>query len=221
MPQPLEFKLTVTRPGPAVGFWDAFASTVGRLIVPAAGQTTLEEADTDISNSVRHIAFTEECSGEALPEEKMLTAQFSAAGWADIRGEVRETYAGVKDEIVLSGFAATAPLRPKPLTAAAPIFRYKPRPDEERLVPIAGAELEIDADAASAAVTLERWLLTPQMEVAGIVAGDIADLLNDIMRAFEDLRRQAPGGDPRMDIIIPTTNLIPSLEQLLNEFRLK
>src|SRR6185295_8757664 len=127
MPQPLEFKLAVTRPGPAVGVWDAFASTVGRLIVPAAGQTTLEKPDEDISNSERHVAFTEECSGDPLENERMLTPQFSAAGWADIRPEVRKVYAGVKDEIVASGFVATVPLKPKPLNIAQAIFRYQPR----------------------------------------------------------------------------------------------
>ncbi len=221
MPQPLEFKLTVTAPGPALGFWDAFASTVGRLLVPAAGQTSLEEADSDISNSVRHVAFTEECSGDALPDERMLTPQFSAAGWPDIRGEVRQTYAGVKDEIVRSGFAATAPLRPKPLTIPTPLFRYRPRPDDDRLVPIAGVEIEVDADSATATATLERWLLTPAMEVAGLVSGDIADLLDDLYKAFEDLKRSAPGREPALAIVIPTTNLVPALEQLLTEFRSK
>src|SRR6185295_10585299 len=206
MPQPLEFKLAVTRPGPAVGVWDAFASTVGRLIVPAAGQTTLEKPDEDISNSERHVAFTEECSGDPLENERMLTPQFSAAGWADIRPEVRKVYAGVKDEIVASGFVATVPLKPKPLNIAQAIFRYQPRPDDGRLVPVAGVEIEVDADSASVKGTLERWLITPAMEVAGIKADDMADLLNDLYRAFDDLKRAAPGSDPILDIVIPTTN---------------
>lgn len=219
MPQPLEFNLSVTNPGPAVGVWEAFASTIGRLIVPAAGQTTLEKPDEDISNSERHVAFAEECSGDPLENERMLTPQFSAAGWADIRPEVRKVYAGVKDEIVLSGFVCTVPLKPKPLTLATPVFRYQPRADDGRLVPVAGAEIEVDADSATVAVSLERWLLTPAMDVAGIKADDIADLLNALYRGVEDLKRAAPGNDPKIDIVIPTTNLVPALEQLLNQFK--
>jgi hypothetical protein len=219
MPQPLEFKLSVSSPGPAVAFWDAFVDTVGRFVVPAAGQTSLQDPESDISSSVRHVAFTEECSGELLPHEKMLTPQFSEAGWPDIRPEIRQTYADLKTEDVASAFIATIPLRPKPLTVAAPVFRCHPRPDESRLLPIAGAVVEVSKETGTAAVTVERWLLTPAQEPYGLSADELGDLLNDLHRAFQDLRRTAPGTGARTGIVIPTTNLLPALEELLKRFQ--
>jgi hypothetical protein len=219
MPQPLEFKVTVTAPGPAVSLWDAFVTTVGRIVIPAAGQTTLGDPDSDISNSVRHVAFFEECSGDPLPDERMLTPQFSAAGWPDIRPEVRHTYAEVKSGDVASAFAATIPLNPKLLGVVAPVFRHQPRPEEVRLVPLAGAELEVGADSAAASVTIERWLLTPAHETCGLAAADISSLIEDVFNSMRDLKRSAPGNGAVLSIVIPTTNLLPDLEQKLKRFQ--
>ncbi|HZE99777.1 MAG TPA: hypothetical protein VE981_22415 [Planctomycetota bacterium] len=219
MPQPLEFRLSVTNPGPAVGVWEAFAGTLGRVVVPAAGQTSLEDPSSEISSSVRHAAFTEECQGEPLPDERMLTPQFSVAGWADIRPEVRQTYAGVKKEVVASGFAASIALKPSPLTVPALLFRHRPRPDEDRLLPLAGALIEVSADSATVAVTVERWLLTQAIAPYGLVEEDLVRLLTNINDAFRDFARQCPGSDPKPGLVIPTTNLLPALEQLLTQFK--
>ncbi|MBV8878641.1 MAG: hypothetical protein JO332_01635 [Planctomycetaceae bacterium] len=215
MAQPCEFELEVRNPGPPVGFWDAFASTVGRLVVPAAGQTSLEDPSSDVSSSERHAYFAEECLGELLEGERMLTPQFSVAGWPDIRPEVRTVYASVRTEEPSSSFHAALSLTPKPLTVPTPLFRCRTRPDRSNLTPLASIQISAAPDAATVSVGLERWLLTDAATLYGVGEADVLRLLEALHEAFQALRRSAPGNGATRRLTIPGVGLLPGIEERL------
>ena len=216
MATPCEFQVEVQSPASAVAFWDAFVSTVGRIVVPVTGQTALEDG-SEVSSSECHAHFLEDCAGELLRDERMVTPAFSVAGWPDIRPGVRGVYEKLNGMQPDSRFYASLPLAPKPLTVPAPLFRVQTRPDRDVLTHLAGVEIAVGPESATALISIERWLMTEAIAPFGLDADGVLRLITDIDDACRDLSRRAAGASATYGVRPPTTNMIPAIEEALKK----